>query len=179
MGHVRSCPPSGSTATTDTAGSPLHTAPTWVDAFEHADRHLADLAAQGTLTRGLRGVLTQHLLFLFNRHGICARDQYVLAAAASRIVFGPASTTPDTTAATTTSGTDPATLSAVTSPNTDTTARADQLRAALAGYIKSWGTLRTPQVEAAFRTVPCHLFLPGVDLDVAYGRKATMAVSAS
>lgn len=95
------------TATMDTAGSPLHTTPTWVDAFEHTGRRLADLAAHGTLTRGLRGVLTQHLLFLFNRHGICADDQYVLAAAASRMVFGPASTTSDTTAANPTSGTDP------------------------------------------------------------------------
>jgi protein-L-isoaspartate(D-aspartate) O-methyltransferase len=155
------------TATTDTVGSPLHTTPTWVDAFEHAGRHLADLAAHGTLTRGLRGVLTQHLLFLCNRHGICAHDQYVLAAAASRIVLGPASTAPDTTAANPT----PAILSAVTSANTGTTARADQLRSALADYIKSWGTFRTPQVEAAFRTVPRHLFLPGVDLDVAYGRE--------
>lgn len=159
------------TATTDTAGSPLHTAPTWVDAFEHAGRRLADLATHGTLTRGLRGVLTQHLLFLFNRHGIGAHDQYVLASAASRIVFDPASTTPDTTAADPTSGTDPATFSAVTIEDTDTIARADQFRAALADYIKSWGTFRTPQVEAAFRTVPRHLFLPEVDLDVAYGRK--------
>ncbi|MGH3823837.1 MAG: hypothetical protein ACRDRA_13555 [Pseudonocardiaceae bacterium] len=36
------------TATTDTAGSPLRTAPTWVDAFEHAGRRLADLAAHAT-----------------------------------------------------------------------------------------------------------------------------------
>jgi protein-L-isoaspartate(D-aspartate) O-methyltransferase len=154
------------TATTDAAGSPLHTAPTWVDAVEYTGRHLADLAAHGTLTRGLRGVLTQHLLFLFNRHGISAPDQYVLAAAAGRIVLDPASTTPDTTAANPT----PTSLSAVTSTNTDTTARADELRAALVDYIKSWGTLRTPQVEAAFRTVPRHLFLPGIDLDAAYGR---------
>lgn len=97
-------------------------------------------------------MLTQHLLFLFNRHGIGAHDQYVLAAAASRIVFGSASTTPDTTAANPTSDTDPATFSTVSSANTDTTARADQLRAALADHIKSWGTFRTPQVEAAFRT---------------------------
>ncbi|MGH3693319.1 MAG: methyltransferase, FxLD system [Pseudonocardiaceae bacterium] len=158
------------TATTDTAASPLHTAPTWVEAVEHAGRRLADLAAHGTLTRGLRGVLTQHLLFLFNRHGIAAHDQYVLAAAASRIIFGAASTTPNTTPAHPTSGTDPATLSPVISPNPDTTARAEKLRADLADYVKSWGTFRTPQVEAAFRTVPRHLFLPGVDLDVAYGR---------
>jgi protein-L-isoaspartate O-methyltransferase len=38
--------------------------------------------------------------------------------------------------------------------------RAAQLRDALADYIKGWGTFQTPQVEAAFRTVPRHLFLP-------------------
>ncbi|MGH3975343.1 MAG: methyltransferase, FxLD system, partial [Pseudonocardiaceae bacterium] len=157
------------TATTDTASSPLRTVPTWVDVFEHAGRRLADLAAPGTLTRGLRGVLTQHLLFLFNRHGITAHDQYMLAAAASRIIFGPASTTPDTMAANPTSDTNPASLSAVTTANTDPSARADQLRAGLADYVKSWGTFRTPQVEAAFRAVPRHLFLLGVDLDLAYG----------
>jgi len=36
------------TATTDTAASPLHSAPTWIEAFEHAGRRLADLAAHGT-----------------------------------------------------------------------------------------------------------------------------------
>ncbi|GIH69898.1 hypothetical protein Mth01_21510 [Sphaerimonospora thailandensis] len=51
------------------------------------------------------------------------------------------------------------------------TGNADRLRDDLADYIKSWGMFRTPQVEAAFRTVPRHLFLPGVALDVAYGRK--------
>lgn len=95
----------------------------------------------------------------------------MLAAAASRIVFGSASTTPDTAATNPISGTGPATLRAVTLGDTDTTARAEQLRAALADYIKSWGTFRTPQVEAAFRSVPRHLFLPGIDLEVAYGRK--------
>jgi protein-L-isoaspartate(D-aspartate) O-methyltransferase len=48
--------------------------------------------------------------------------------------------------------------------------RAVQLRDALADYIKSWGTFQTPQVEAAFRTVPRHLFLPGASLEEAYGR---------
>ncbi|MFB9180528.1 rRNA adenine N-6-methyltransferase family protein [Dactylosporangium sucinum] len=41
----------------------------------------------------------------------------------------------------------------------------------MADYIKGWDTFRTPQVEAAFRTVPRHLFLPDVPLEVAYGRK--------
>ncbi|MGH3251397.1 MAG: methyltransferase, FxLD system [Trebonia sp.] len=48
--------------------------------------------------------------------------------------------------------------------------RAGQLRGALADHVKSFGTFQTPQVEAAFRTVPRHLFLPGTSLDDAYSR---------
>jgi protein-L-isoaspartate O-methyltransferase len=43
-----------------------------------------------------------------------------------------------------------------------------QLRTALADYVRGRGTFRTPRVEAASRTVPRHLFLPGVDLKTAY-----------
>ncbi|MGH4020334.1 MAG: methyltransferase, FxLD system [Pseudonocardiaceae bacterium] len=53
---------------------------------------------------------------------------------------------------------------------TTDTAAADpaELRAALADYIRGRLTFRTTRVEDAFRTVPRHLFLPGVDLDAAY-----------
>lgn len=43
-----------------------------------------------------------------------------------------------------------------------------QLRAALADYIRGRKTFRTARVEDAFRTVPRHVFLPGVDLEAAY-----------
>jgi protein-L-isoaspartate(D-aspartate) O-methyltransferase len=59
----------------------------------------------------------------------------------------------------------------VTTEDIDIEARAAALRDELTDYIASWGIFRTPQVEAAFRTVPRHLFLPDVDLEVAYGRK--------
>jgi protein-L-isoaspartate(D-aspartate) O-methyltransferase len=59
----------------------------------------------------------------------------------------------------------------VTTTGPDTTDRAARLRNELTDYIKGWGTFQSPQVEAAFRTVPRHLFLPGIDLDVAYGRQ--------
>ncbi len=49
-----------------------------------------------------------------------------------------------------------------------TTRTPEQLRDALVADIGSWGTFRTGQVEAAFRAVPRHLFLPGVDLETAY-----------
>jgi protein-L-isoaspartate(D-aspartate) O-methyltransferase len=161
------------TATTDTDDSPLRHAPGWVDAFEHTGQRLAELARRGALTRGLRAVLAHHLLFLFNRHGVCADDQGLLATAASRAVFGAApdtrNTSPaDTTAGAATGSTGPDTVDAVRSePET----RAAQLRDELADYIAGWDTFRTPQVEAAFRAVPRHLFLPGIDLETAYGRK--------
>jgi hypothetical protein len=42
--------------------------------------------------------------------------------------------------------------------------RPEQPRHALADYIRSRGTFRNLRVEATFRTVSRHLFLPGVDL---------------
>ncbi|MDQ2881890.1 MAG: thiopeptide-type bacteriocin biosynthesis protein [Actinomycetota bacterium] len=75
------------TAAADTADSPLRSAPTWPAAFRHAGQELADLAAGGSLTRGLRAVLTHHVLFAWNRLGISAPQQHLLAAAASKAVF--------------------------------------------------------------------------------------------
>lgn len=57
----------------------------------------------------------------------------------------------------------------MTTETTDTTTPdPQQLRVALADHIRGRGTFRSPRVEAAFRTVPRHLFLPGVDLKTAY-----------
>ncbi|MET7394261.1 methyltransferase, FxLD system [Dactylosporangium sp. NPDC005572] len=148
-------------ATADTDASPLHAAPDWPAAFERAGAGLGDLAARGQLTRGLRAVLADHILFLCNRHGIAAADQHTFAVAASRVVFQheppadePTPAQPGTTVA-------PAT--------TDTTTDDQELRDALADHIRDRGTFRTPAVERAFRTVPRHLFLPGVPLQTAYG----------
>jgi protein-L-isoaspartate(D-aspartate) O-methyltransferase len=78
------------TATGDGPDSPLRTQTRWATAVEDTGRGLADLAAAGMLTRGLRAVLIHHLLFLFNRHGVGVDDQNLLATAARRAVFGPA-----------------------------------------------------------------------------------------
>jgi protein-L-isoaspartate(D-aspartate) O-methyltransferase len=164
------------TAMTDAAASPLHAQPDWGSAFEDAGRRLAELSSRGLLARGLRAVLTHHLVFLFNRHGVSAADQYLLASAARQAVFGPADGQHDdmaqnqgrATAATATVC--PVTMTASLS-NED---RAGQLRDALADHIKSFGTFQTPQVEAAFRTVPRHLFLPSASLDDAYSRNAVV-----
>jgi protein-L-isoaspartate(D-aspartate) O-methyltransferase len=45
------------------------------------------------------------------------------------------------------------------------------LHPALVDKLKSEGHIRTPRVEAAFRAVPRHLFLPGVALDEVYSDK--------
>lgn len=61
------------------------------------------------------------------------------------------------------------TVRAVTTDTTNTTtADPEQLREALVSFIDGLGTFRTTQVKEAFRTVPRHLFLPGVDLTTAY-----------
>ena len=56
----------------------------------------------------------------------------------------------------------------VTPMATRTAASPEQLRHELADWIASRGTFRNPAVEAAFRTVPRHEFLPGVPVEEAY-----------
>ncbi|MFQ5793356.1 MAG: hypothetical protein ACE5JI_23035, partial [Acidobacteriota bacterium] len=45
---------------------------------------------------------------------------------------------------------------------------------ALVDKLKEMGCIRTPQVEAAFRAVPRHLFLPGVPHDRVYSDDAIL-----
>ncbi|MGW0827123.1 methyltransferase, FxLD system [Streptomyces sp. NPDC002845] len=159
------------TADGDTADSPLAQAPAWPSAFEDTGRALAGLALHGHLTRGIRSVLTAHLVFAFNRLGISAEHQAVLATAASRVVFhrqpAPDATLPNarTTPAQTT------TVRPVTMDTAHTTLDPQALRDALVAKIDSLGTFRTTAVKEAFRTVPRHLFLPGTDLATAYAPK--------
>jgi protein-L-isoaspartate(D-aspartate) O-methyltransferase len=75
------------TAQTYTAGSPLAVAPAWARAFEAAGLALAELAADGKLTRGVRAVLAHHILFAWNRAGIPAAAQARLADCAARAIF--------------------------------------------------------------------------------------------
>ncbi len=153
------------TATAGIDDSPLQSVPAWPAAFQRAGRDMADLAQQGSLTRGLRAVLTHHVLFAWNRLGIPAQQQHRLANMASKVVFeqkpahapglvcGPA-------------GHRPSAVSAVTTDTTITDPA--KLRAALTDHIRQRHTFRTPQVEKAFRAVPRHLFLPGMDVQTAY-----------
>lgn len=160
------------TAESDNQGSPLTQQPDWPTAFEDSGRTLAALAHHGRLFRGLRAVLTDHLLFAFNRLGISAQHQNVLAIAASRVIFH---REPIPDAAPRSARTDPVhptTVRPVTMHPTDAPAPdVHELREALIAKIDSLGNFHTPQVKAAFRAVPRHLFLPGVDLPTAYAPK--------
>ena len=47
-----------------------------------------------------------------------------------------------------------------------------KLHHALVEELKGSGSIQSPEVEAAFRTVPRHLFLPGVPLEKVYSDEA-------
>jgi thiopeptide-type bacteriocin biosynthesis protein len=71
-------------------GSLLPLAADWVKAYTDAGRELADLAASGRLRRGLRAILTHHVIFAWNRHGLPHATQSVLANTAKAVILGPA-----------------------------------------------------------------------------------------
>ncbi|MFC5187790.1 thiopeptide-type bacteriocin biosynthesis protein [Actinomadura harenae] len=61
---------------------------TWIQAFRHAGAHLRSLREQGRLTRGIRAIAAQHVIFHWNRIGIPGPTQAILARAAADAVFG-------------------------------------------------------------------------------------------
>jgi thiopeptide-type bacteriocin biosynthesis protein len=81
--------------TTDTAlGGPLFAdvgppaeLAAWLTAFAETGRALRNLAADGALRRGLRAVLTHHILFHWNRLGLDPHTKAVLARSAADAVF--------------------------------------------------------------------------------------------
>lgn len=60
----------------------------WAAAFDSAGTALGDLARNGTLRRGVRAVLTHHVIFHWNRIGLPHETQSVLAHAAQAVVLG-------------------------------------------------------------------------------------------
>ncbi|MGH3913233.1 MAG: thiopeptide-type bacteriocin biosynthesis protein, partial [Pseudonocardiaceae bacterium] len=60
----------------------------WAAAFEEAGRALDDLAGNGTLRRGARAVLAQHVIFHWNRLGLPHATQSILANVAKAVVLG-------------------------------------------------------------------------------------------
>src|SRR5688572_24625026 len=57
-------------------------------------------------------------------------------------------------------------MNSITPGNNDVSAHA--LNQLLVDGLKNKGHIRTPRIEEAFRSVPRHLFLPGVPLEEAY-----------
>jgi thiopeptide-type bacteriocin biosynthesis protein len=68
-------------------GGPVEYARPWLAAFEHAGRILGDAATSDVLERGVRAVLTHLLIFHWNRLGLSASTQSVLARAAALAVL--------------------------------------------------------------------------------------------
>lgn len=76
----------------DTSG-PLTHAADWAESFRRAGQILGACARSGRLQRGLRDVLSHHIIFHWNRLGLPARQQSVLAWAARAAILGPTSET--------------------------------------------------------------------------------------
>ena len=70
------------------AGAPLAAATTWIDAFTTTGAALRRAHDSGQLLRGLREVLTHHVIFAWNRRGLPDQDQATLAATAREVIFG-------------------------------------------------------------------------------------------
>ncbi|MBX7268884.1 methyltransferase, FxLD system [Micromonospora sp. Llam7] len=156
------------TASDDTPRSPLSAAPSWPRAHEQAGRDLGFLDRHGTLTRDLRGVLTHHVLFLFNRLGISATDTWLLATAAVHVTFHTSDIPPGYHSA----GTTDSRVKAVNTSQTEAEGpNAAALREQLVATLKQRGHIGSDSVEQAFRTVPRERFLPGVDLETVYTRR--------
>lgn len=64
-------------------GEPAAHASPWLTAFQTAGHQLGTAAVQGQLKRGLRAVLTHVLIFHWNRFGLSATSQSLLARAAT------------------------------------------------------------------------------------------------
>ncbi|MEX5636411.1 methyltransferase, FxLD system [Parafrankia sp. FMc2] len=150
-----------------TAG-PLRDYETWIAAFEDAGQQLAQLARAGQLQRGLRAVLAHHIVFHANRAGLTTVDQAVLASLARDVVFTATHGGADvpTKIPTTT------TLNEVTTISDSSAVSADQLREELTDRLVQHDVIQTAAVEAAFRKVPRHLFLPEVPVERAYANDA-------
>ena len=157
------------TAGDDTPRSPLSAAPSWPRAHEQAGRDLRLLDRHGALTRDLRGVLTHHILFQFNRLGISTTDTWLLATAAVVFTFHHSS---DIQPGYHSAGTTDSRVKAVNSSQTEGEgSNAAALREQLVTTLKQRGHIRSAPVEQAFRTVPREQFLPGVDLETVYTRR--------
>jgi thiopeptide-type bacteriocin biosynthesis protein len=82
--------PDPATSNLFTPGGPAAHAAPWLAAFQTAGRQLRHAAERGRLDRGIRAILTHVLIFHWNRLGLTAPSQSILANAAT-ITFLPRS----------------------------------------------------------------------------------------
>ncbi|MFA1550762.1 methyltransferase, FxLD system [Actinomadura chokoriensis] len=152
-------------------GGPLADIAPWIAVFEQAGQRLAELAGCGVLERGLRAVLTHHVIFQWNRLGLLYIDQHTLAILTSEVVMG---TLHDGASTLGTDGDDPSVpeVDTQTDRRPDLTETATRLRNVLVDELRDGGTVRSERVEAALRAVPRHAFVPGVPLEQAYADDA-------
>ncbi|MEU1533950.1 thiopeptide-type bacteriocin biosynthesis protein [Streptomyces fagopyri] len=73
------------------AGGPLEPVAEWAAAYHRTGQSLSDAVQSGTLDRGLRQVLSYHVLFHWNRIGLSIRGQSTLAWAARAATLHPES----------------------------------------------------------------------------------------
>lgn len=69
------------------ASGPLAPIATWAEAFRTAGRALGAAAREGTLQRGLREIISYAIIFNWNRLGLAARTQAILAHAARTAIL--------------------------------------------------------------------------------------------
>lgn len=75
------------TGTLVNGDGPLASASGWAAAFTTAGQALAANTHEGKLSRGLRDILAHHIIFHWNRIGLSARIQGILARAGTEAVF--------------------------------------------------------------------------------------------
>jgi thiopeptide-type bacteriocin biosynthesis protein len=69
------------------SGGSLEPVAEWAAAFRNAGQELGRAVQEGTLDRGLRQVLSYHVIFHWNRLGLSMRGQSILAWAARAAIF--------------------------------------------------------------------------------------------
>ncbi|MDX3528906.1 thiopeptide-type bacteriocin biosynthesis protein [Streptomyces sp. ID05-39B] len=69
------------------SGGPLEPVTEWAAAFHSAGQSLGHAVQEGTLDRGLRQVLSYHVIFHWNRLGLSLRGQSFLAWAAREAIL--------------------------------------------------------------------------------------------
>ncbi|MFD9718580.1 thiopeptide-type bacteriocin biosynthesis protein [Streptomyces sp. NPDC059076] len=69
-------------------GGSLEPVKEWAAAFAETGRSLAEAVQLGTLDRGLRRILSLHVIFHWNRMGLTMHSQGVLALTARTVILG-------------------------------------------------------------------------------------------